>query len=265
MNTSSIARLAQRLIALAVVLNGAWHGQLSAATNASAVMRPASSTNRLVVGQAGYKYIALLPNAPERGQKRFPLIIFLHGACPNEDLTKFRHFSPMKYGLDHPGFPFMVACPATSRGWAVPTLNHFLRHLQTTYPVDPDRIYLTGHSMGGHATWAWALAAPTRFAAIAPAAGGGNVQEAERTLQLLPVWIFHGVKDTVVPVAYGQAMAEALKAGGNVKTTFYPDLGHDTWDPPYRSAELYDWFLEHRRVNGAPALRYSTQKAPQTR
>jgi pimeloyl-ACP methyl ester carboxylesterase len=232
--------------------------QSGASTNSLAT----SANARLAEGHAGYKYLALRPKTAPTGQAKLPLIIFLHGVCPNEDLEKFKHFSPLKYGLDHEGFPFLVVCPATSRGWSVPTLNQLLDHLQTNYPVDPDRIYVTGHSMGGHATWAWALAQPSRFAAIAPAAGAGNPQEAARRLRHLPVWIFHGAKDNVVPVTFGEVMARALKsAGGEVKTTIYPDLGHDTWDPPYKNAELYGWFLQHRRGGSAP-IRPDQSKSP---
>jgi predicted esterase len=68
-------------------------------------------------------------------------------------------------------------------------------------------------------------------------------------LRHLPVWIFHGVRDEVIPVGFGRMMADALtKAGAEVKTTYYEDRGHDTWGPPYESPELYEGFLAHRRV-----------------
>jgi predicted peptidase len=209
-------------------------------------------TTNLVIGQAGYRYLCYLPDGP--GQPagpvvRQPLILFLHGACPDENLEKFKHFGPISYALCHEGFPFIAVCPASSQGWTLAKLDQLLDHIQSQYPVDPDRIYLTGYSNGGHATWMMALAFPRRFAAIAPVAGAGDPLEASRRLWHLPVWIFHGVKDRVIPVAYGRRMAEALrKEGAPVQTTFYEDRGHDTWGPPYWNPELYDWFLDQKRM-----------------
>jgi predicted peptidase len=235
----------RRLLAALLLLDSAAMG---AGTNA---ILPAAAHGYLTEGSVGYKYVCYVPAVRTNSSQRLPLILFLHGACPNEDLTKFRHFGPMKYALTHADFRCIVVCPATARGWTLPALVQLLDHLQNTLPVDPERVYLTGYSMGGHGTWLFATAYPHRFAAIAPAAGAGNPQEAARKLRELPVWIFHGVNDEVVPFAYGETMARALAGvGGQVKTTFYPDKGHDIWNKPYEDPALYAWFLEQRR--GAP-------------
>jgi len=102
--------------------------------------------------------------------------------------------------------------------------------------------------MGGHATWKMATAYPGRFAAIAPVAGAGNPRTAASRLRRVPVWVFHGEKDDVVPVTFARMMIEAMKAcGGEVKQTLYPDRGHDACPIPYENPELYEWFLRHRR------------------
>jgi predicted peptidase len=181
------------------------------------------------------------------------LIVFLHGKCEDEDLEKLKHFGPIKYALEHSEFPFIVVAPVTSRGWSVRILGIFLDRIQTRFSVDRDRVYLTGMSMGGHATWALATFSPNRFAAIAPVAGAGNPRAAAQRLGHLPTWIFHGEKDTIVPVKCGLMMVEALKAAGaEVKSTIYPDRGHDSWGPAYDNPELYAWFLKHRRFQGVP-------------
>ena len=239
-------KLWSELLVLAVVTVGA-------ATNAPApAQRPCGS---LTEGVAGYKYLCYVPTVRTNAAQRLPLILFLHGACPNDDLTKLRHFGPIKYGLTNADFRFIVVCPATARGWTLPALIQLLDHVQATLPVDPDRVYVTGYSMGGHGTWMLALAYPHRFAAIAPVAGAGDPQEAARKLKHLQVWIFHGRNDEVVPVTYGESMARALEvAGGKVKATFYPDKGHDVWDTPYDGPELYAWFLQQRRGGSAPRI-----------
>ena len=101
--------------------------------------------------------------------------------------------------------------------------------------------------MGGYGTWALALKYPHRFAAIAPICGAGNPVLA-RTIKHLPIWVFHGAKDKVVPIKHSQDMVDALKeVGGNVKFTIYPEAGHDSWTETYNNPELYEWFLKQSR------------------
>lgn len=114
-----------------------------------------------------------------------------------------------------------------------------------TYRIDPARMYLTGLSRGGHASWRWAIAEPKRFAAVAAVAGRGNPGEACRLMDL-PVWAFHGDRDDVVVPEGSFAMARAIRAcgGRKVRLTIYPDLGHNAWDPAYDDPALYAWLLE---------------------
>ena len=89
---------------------------------------------------------------------------------------------------------------------------------------------------------------PNLFAAIAPVAGWGDANDAT-ALKGLPVWAFHGAKDTNVLPRESVSMVEALrKNGGDVHLTLYPDLDHDCWTATYRNTRLYEWFLQHRRV-----------------
>jgi predicted peptidase len=210
---------------------------------------PAPKTpGKLIEGKAGYDYVCFLPPGYSRQSRFYPLIVFLHGASPDEDLEKLKRFGPIKFALDHDDFPFIAVAPASSKGWSVRILDSFLRRVESRFRVDRNRIYLTGLSMGGHATWTMALAYPSRFAAVAPVCGAGDPQLAAAKLRHLPVWIFHGEKDTVVPVACGRVMADALKkVAGNVKLTIYPDLGHNIWQETYENVELYRWFLQHQR------------------
>jgi predicted peptidase len=101
--------------------------------------------------------------------------------------------------------------------------------------------------MGGYATWALACKHPTMFAAAAPICGGGDPAEAAK-IKDLPIWNFHGDKDTAVPIAKSNEMIEALKtAGGTPKYTVYPGVGHNSWDKAYRDEKLWDWFLQFER------------------
>jgi predicted peptidase len=115
------------------------------------------------------------------------------------------------------------------------------------YKVDPERIYLTGLSMGGYGTWSIGCSYPGRFAAIVPICGGGIPIRAGN-LKSVPVWAFHGAKDPVVPLSQSQQMTDAVnRAGGSAQLTVYPEAEHDSWTQTYNNPQLYDWLLSHRK------------------
>ncbi|MFN9041975.1 MAG: dienelactone hydrolase family protein, partial [Planctomyces sp.] len=98
---------------------------------------------------------------------------------------------------------------------------------------DPQRIYVTGLSMGGFGTWELITRKPELFAAAAPICGGGDPAKAA-ACSSLPIWVFHGDRDTVVRPELSRNMVEALKkAGGMPKYTEYPGVGHDSWTATY--------------------------------
>ncbi|WP_375510152.1 prolyl oligopeptidase family serine peptidase [uncultured Nostoc sp.] len=183
-------------------------------------------------------------------QLLLPTILFLHGAGERgSNLDNLKRHGVAKIVEQQPDFPFIVISPQCPRGeyWNVDRLSALLDEVIASYPIDPDRVYLTGLSMGGYGTWHLAAAQPERFAAIAPICGGGNPQAA-RNLKNLPVWAFHGAKDNVVPLSESEIMVSALKArDGNVKFTVYPEANHDSWTQTYNNPELYKWFLQHGR------------------
>jgi predicted peptidase len=178
-------------------------------------------------------------------------MLFLHGAGERgEDLEKVKVHGPPKLIEQGKDFPFIVISPQCpeDQWWSITDLDVLLDEIIGEYKVDTDRIYVTGLSMGGFATWDLAIKYPNRFAAIAPVCGGGNSRLVS-TLKELPVWVFHGAKDNVVPLKSSQEMVDALeKADGEVKFTIYPEATHDSWTETYNNPELYEWFLQKRKV-----------------
>ncbi len=221
---------------------------------AKSVPDESSTQGRLFVGRAGYLFAGYLPAAYVEKQGKHPLLLFLHGACADEKLDKFEHVGPLPYAKKHPEFPFVVVCPATSGAWSVPKLTALLAEVQLNYGIDPGHVYVTGHSNGGNATWMLACAYPERFAAIAPISGSWYPGEAARKLRRLPVWIFHGEFDDVIPASHGLNMKKALeKVGGNVQMTLYPREGHGLANKPFTSSEFYEWLLKQERKLRLPA------------
>jgi predicted peptidase len=183
--------------------------------------------------------------------RKYPLVIFLHGSGEaGNDLDKLKAQGPPKIVASGQDFPFILASPQTPderQGFDPAVLNGMLDELIKRLPVDADRVYLTGLSLGGEWSYGWASVSPERFAAIAPVSGAWTPSVA-CNLKRIPVWAFHGAKDDVVPIAEDQTMIDAINAcGGNAKLTVYPDIGHDAWTPAYASPDLYAWLLEHRR------------------
>jgi predicted peptidase len=182
--------------------------------------------------------------------KNFPLILFLHGAGERGvDLEKVKVHGPPKLIANGKSFPFIIVSPQCpeNQWWSSEVLDALLNEIADKYNVDEERIYVTGLSMGGFATWDLAIKYPNRFAAIAPICGGGNFRLAG-ILKDLPIWVFHGAKDNVVPLKSSQEMVDVLeKSGGNVKFTIYPEAGHDSWTETYNNPELYEWFSKQKR------------------
>ena len=207
------------------------------------------SQQRQVKSTSSYNYLLFLPEHYET-QQQWPTILFLHGSGERgSKLDQVKKHGIARIVEEQPSFPFIVASPQCpqNQSWSVPLLSLLLDEVISSYHVDPDRVYLTGMSMGGYGTWDWATAQPHRFAAIAPICGGGNPDEA-CNLKKLTVWAFHGALDTAVPLSASEVMIEAIKAcDGNVLLTVYPEAGHDSWTQTYNNPELYEWFLQHQR------------------
>jgi len=125
-----------------------------------------------------------------------------------------------------------------------------IEQLKKDHPIDPDRVYIMGLSMGGFGTWDLISRHPERFAAAVPICGGGDESRAERFARL-PVWAFHGKADPVVPVARSRDMVAAMrKAGGTPRYTEYPGVGHDSWSSAFDDPELLGWLFGQRRGDG---------------
>ncbi len=207
---------------------------------------------RLLRDVAG-RYQLFLPHNYNSTSDRLPLILFLHGGGERgQDIEKVKVHGPLKVAAQRSDFPFIVVAPQADSNmiWSTARLDAVLDDVQERYRVDPDRIYLTGLSMGGYGAWHLAMEFPRRFAALAPISGGAT-PSGMCALRDLPIWVFHGAKDDVITPDRSEELDERLKrCNANVRFTLYPDAGHDAWTRTYETPELYDWFLQHRRQPG---------------
>jgi predicted peptidase len=206
---------------------------------------------------------------------KYPLVVLFHGSGErgNDNEKQLangvRRFARPESRSQHPCFVLVPQCPTHLNNqptmWtgsreemhqlklapepAAPlrTALELLFMIQEKNPVDLDRVYIAGISMGGFATWEALIRQPQNFAAAIPVCGGGDVSFADR-IKDVPVWAFHGAEDPVVPVVCSRSMIESLtKAGGDPRYTEYPRVGHNSWDRAFDEPELLSWLFSQKR------------------
>ncbi len=197
----------------------------------------------------GVHYWEYVPSEKQSAEK-LPLLIFLHGMGERgNDLNLVKFHGPPSFLDNKKDFPFICISPQCpdSVYWNEDLLLPFYDEIISKYPVDKNRIYITGLSMGGFGTWASVIAKPNLFAAAVPICGGGDPSKLE-SIKSIPIWVFHGAKDDVVPLTRSQEMVDGLKKlGSNVKFTIYPETTHNSWTETYNNPELYDWLLQQKK------------------
>jgi len=183
-----------------------------------------------------------------------PLMLFLHGAGERgdtpEDIAKVKVHGPPRL-LDTPdfakNFPCITVSPQCKNNfaWSPAQLMLLLDHIEKNFKVDKSRVYVTGLSMGGFGSWMCLNESPKRFAAAAPICGGAKPEWAEKLVDI-PIWAFHGDRDTVVTVDRQQTIVDAVRAAGGRKVLFtvFEGVGHDSWTPTYNNQLLFDWMLQ---------------------
>ena len=231
-------------------------------TNAAAVTKAKTYVNA-TGASLNYRFHA--PAKVEPG-RRYPLVLFLDGAGERGAdhamqlvLGVWPILSYMKAkGID--GYLVAPQCPGGQQ-W-VDTPWNLLAHkmpakpsaamalamelLDKTikeFPVDARRVYVTGISMGGYGTWDIVQRRPELFAAAMPVCGGGDASLAWK-IRSVPIWVFHGDRDTAVPFVRSRQMVSALwQCDGNVRYREYPGVGHNCWVATYADPTVLDWFF----------------------
>jgi predicted peptidase len=243
---------------------------------AAALIVPAASAQKaetgfldrtLIIAGTAYKYQVFVPDDWNASQA-WPIILFLHGAGERGDDGLMQTDAGIATAIreERSRFPAIVVMPQCRKGvwWTdspmEPVAIQALEQATKEFHGDLRRTYLTGLSMGGYGTWAFAGKYRGRFAAIVPICGGVLKPDKARTQPAddntpyktaaekigaaTPVWIFHGDADDTVPVTESQRMNEAMKVlGGEVHYTEYPGVGHNSWDKAYAEPELMKWML----------------------
>lgn len=231
---------------------------------------------REFVGEGGESLqYRLLKPADFDPDKKYPLVIFLHGAGERGDDNK----AQLKHGManfctpearsKYPCYVLAPQCPMGQRwadvDWSAdaiamnPDASESMKltlalvdSMLEDAAIDPQRIYITGLSMGGFGTWDAIARRPEFFAAALPICGGADTSTAMKVKDI-PISCFHGDEDRSVKVELSRTMIEALKAaGGAPKYTEYPGVGHDSWTATYANPDVLAWLFSQRRASSSP-------------
>ena len=215
------------------------------------------------VDGAELEYAAWLPPQYEQRQD-WPLIVFLHGSGEGEDWaapTKPQASIPV---LDtQKSLPFVVVFPLMRGSWSINALAQcdvldVLADAQANLHVDADRVHLVGLSLGGFTAWRIATAHPDLFATLTLLCAGGDAALAGN-VRNLPIRIYQGARDPVVPVALARELRAALgKVRADVQYVEFPEGDHIIWRGPLASEDLYRWMAQHRRPQQPQRVTYRT-------
>lgn len=210
-----------------------------------------------------------IPENPDPN-KKYPLILFLHGAGErgNDNTKQLKHGAKqlLDYSIksNNPAIIIAPQCPKNQQWvntpWSAPSHTmpaqpstpmqltiQLLQDQIKNLPVDPQRIYITGISMGGFATWDLIQRHPSLFAAAIPICGGGDTAKAGK-LTHLPIWAFHGDKDTTVLTSRSRDMITAIKkADGTPTYTEYPGVAHNSWTRTYKNQQVLKWLFSQKK------------------
>ncbi len=198
-------------------------------------------------------YRVYVPSAYD-ATKKYPLIIALHGMGGDEN-SFFLGYDNGLIKREAEARGYIVACPK-GRGSASMYMANAERdvidviaQMKNDYSIDPDRVYLTGHSMGGYGTWSVSVNHPELFAAIAPIAGGGTLLTVNKLAAIshVPEIVVHGDADPTVPVEESRKMVKAAQAtGAKVKYIEVPGGNHGNIVVLHMK-DIFDWFDTHTR------------------
>lgn len=208
--------------------------------------------------------------------KKYPVVLFLHGSGERGNDNE----AQLNWGADmfldstiRVKFPAIVVfpqCPSNSK-WSeynkslnsdstgytwkndpkifnsLKLVSEFIDTLLTSNEVDKRRIYVGGLSMGGFGTLELLWRKPNTFAAAFPICGAGNPEKLKEYRTNLPIWLFHGEKDPVIPVSNSRLLYNVLKTtSAKPRYTEYPNVGHDSWKNAFMEPTLLPWLFAQK-------------------
>ena len=212
---------------------------------------------------APYGYYEYLPKDFQKTGKKFPLLVFFHGAGEKgngkSDLGRAVKFGPGREINSGKHFPFVILSPQTSGWWNTHDLDKFIDHAIQNYNIDPNRVYLTGLSMGAMGIYQYCAKHADKVAGVVAIAGSGRTEDV-CNYSSVPLWAFHGDQDHVVPVTGSMNIVNTYnkcnpKPAKEAVLTILPGQKHWGWNEVYNGSkgDIYGWLLKHSKDGVVPA------------
>ncbi|TDW52062.1 phospholipase/carboxylesterase [Flavobacterium sp. 270] len=192
---------------------------------------------------------------PANTKDKKPLIVFISGdGEKGTDIEKVKIHGPLKYLKSHELDAYVLAPQCKEdENWDTESIYQLILKIQKENKIDSERIYVTGLSSGGWASWNLAFAHPDLFAANVPVAGFVDLIQLEEVCKIanIPTRIYHGLMDDVVKVDYAITVYKELKKcnAKDVQLTIFDDAGHDSWTRVYDNQAIYDWMFKQKKTN----------------
>ena len=226
---------------------------VSGADSAATGQRP-HSLQREVPRKVDIQYLLFLPEEYGKSTHQWPLILYLHGgSARGDDIARMKKLGLTAKVEADPKFPFIVVSPQCRPGeiWTdVEALGALLDEVAGTHRVDRERIYVSGHSMGGRGALYAAYKMPERFAALVSLAPVSPITAWAGKLAKIPLRLFHGSKDQFLPLKEVEELIRAIEAAGGSPEFTALERDHyilDVYDRP----ELYEWLARQKRKPAA--------------
>ncbi len=177
----------------------------------------------------------------EENRKNFPAIV-VFPQCPGESFWASsridRTTQPVKFELDYSG----------EANWPLTAANELVKKIINEEAVDRSRVYITGLSMGGMGTFESVYRYPQLYTAALPICGGGDVKNYDKRIKKTAFWVFHGAADAVVDPKLSREMVDKLKSlKTEVKYSEYPGVNHNSWDNAFAEPDYMGWMFQHKK------------------
>jgi predicted peptidase len=242
------------IVGVAVLVCADVTAQTVTRSDSGTVGQKAHSLQREIPHKVDIQYLLFLPEGYEKSANHWPLILYLHGgSVRGDDIAQMKKMGLAAKVEADPKFPFIVVSPQCRPGeiWTdVDALGAVLDEVAGSHRVDRERVYVTGHSMGGRGALYAAHKMRERFAAVVSLAPVSPITAWAGTLAKIPLRLFHGSKDQFLPLKEVEDLIRAIEAAGGSPEFTALERDHyilDVYDRP----ELYEWLARQRRKPAA--------------
>jgi predicted peptidase len=207
-----------------------------------------------VQNKTTYPFWIHIPKAQENEKQ--PLLLFLHGkSLSGNDLNKVKRYGVLRAIEKGRKIPAIVVAPQLASGsWIPDKVLELIEYLKLHYPIDTQRIYVCGMSLGAYGTLHFAGKYPEKLTAAVAICGGGNEKDSCK-LATIPLWIQHGDADYIVPLKESQKIYDAVKKcepNADVTLTVIKGGNHGNVERLFHEDALYDWLFTQVKKQSIP-------------